>query len=265
VDANRSLVGGNADMTYSAPTDDGVVDALLHVMAHDLRNRLAAIKASVAALRIGEPAGPGDAGDMLAIIDDEADRMAELISTLVAVSRILTDHGGPLLGRALIADVARRTLHGLGDRAGQLRVDVPSRMPAVAADPILLERVLANLIDNAITHTPPGTRVTVRAESTSRSVRLWVLDRGPGMPIGDRDRLVRPFEHVDHGSGSLGLGLAIARRLVTAMGGVLEIDDTPGGGTTLAVTLPVSRPPAAPRRSVVRPVGESRVRVLESR
>jgi len=261
VDPNRSLVERDADITCAAPGGERVGDALLHVMAHDLRNPLAAIKASVAALRIGEPDGPGDAGDMLAIIDDQADRIAELISTLVAASRVLTDHGGPLRGRAVVVDVVRQALHGLGDRADQVRVDVPLRMPAVAADPILLERVLANLIDNAITHSPPGTQVALRAESAARSVRLWVVDQGPGMPVDDRGRLARPFEQADHGSGGLGLGLAIARQLVVAMGGVLAIDDTPVGGTTMAVTLPVTKPPRARHRPVV----ESRVRVLESR
>jgi two-component system sensor histidine kinase KdpD len=262
VDPNRSLVEADADITCSGPTHECVVDALLLAMAHDLRNPLLAIKASVAALRIGALADPGEAGAMLASIDGQADRMAELMSTLVAVSRVLTEHGGPLPGRAVVADVVRRTLHGLGDRGRRVGVDVPRQLPPVAADPVLLERMLANLIDNAVTHSPPGTRVTVCAASSPQTVRLRVVDHRPGMPSNDRDRLVRPFQRLDHRVGGLGLGLAIAQRLVTAMGGVLEIGDTPGGGTTIALTLSASRAPRARRRSV-RSVGAAQVRVLE--
>jgi two-component system sensor histidine kinase KdpD len=117
-------------------------------------------------------------------------------------------------------------------------MDLPENLPTVTADPLLLERVVANLVDNAITWSPPEQPPRVDAGAVSGQVLLRVTDRGPGIPQKQRADVFQPFQRlVDHGSG-VGLGLAIARGFIEAMGGELAIEDTPGGGTTMVVALP---------------------------
>ncbi|HEV3226939.1 MAG TPA: ATP-binding protein, partial [Acidimicrobiales bacterium] len=129
-------------------------------------------------------------------------------------------------------------LHAAPDR---LDVDVPETLPRVHVDPTLLERAVANLVDNALSFAPPGDRVRVEAGAVRDEVHLRVVDTGPGIPAAERDRVFRPFQRLgDRPNGAgVGLGLAVAKGFVNAVGGELDIEDTPGGGCTMVVTLPV--------------------------
>jgi two-component system sensor histidine kinase KdpD len=116
----------------------------------------------------------------------------------------------------------------------------------VVADPPLLERVIANLVANAVRHTPPGASVRVTASALADRVELRVIDRGPGLPPEDRDGIFEPFQRTgdtDNTTG-LGLGLALSRGLTEAMSGTLTPEDTPGGGLTMVVSLPAAPAPA---------------------
>jgi two-component system sensor histidine kinase KdpD len=126
----------------------------------------------------------------------------------------------------------------------RIDVDVDETLPPVAADGALLERVVANLIVNALAFSPDGEPVRVRAGQLGDRVELRVVDRGEGIASADRERVFRPFQRLgDNPSGSgVGLGLAVARGFVEAMGGQLLVDDTPGGGCTMVVSLPVVDP-----------------------
>ena len=113
-------------------------------------------------------------------------------------------------------------------------------IPAVLADPPLLERVIANLVGNAARHTPAGGKVLITASALAGRVELRVVDRGPGLPPADRDRVFEPFQRLgdtDNTAG-LGLGLALSRGLAEAMDGTLTPEDTPGGGLTMVLSLP---------------------------
>ena len=121
------------------------------------------------------------------------------------------------------------------------------------ADPALLERALANLIENALNFSPPESPVRVEAGYVAQAdgpgrVDLRIADRGPGIPPAERERVFRPFHRLDDHPGVLGvgLGLAVARGFVEAMDGELAIDDTPGGGTTMVVSLPATVAAVAP-------------------
>jgi two-component system, OmpR family, sensor histidine kinase KdpD len=124
------------------------------------------------------------------------------------------------------------------------RADVPTTdLPAVLADAGLLERVLANLVDNALRYaTTRPVRVAASTHGTTAEIR--VVDHGPGIPTGDRDAVFEPFQrrddHATGNSAGVGLGLAIARSFTAAMHGTLTLDDTPGGGLTAVIALPVS-------------------------
>lgn len=134
-------------------------------------------------------------------------------------------------------EVFPSALAGLGPRARAVEVDVPVDLPTFDADPQLLGRVVANLVDNALVYSDVSCPPRLTAGAVAGRVLLRVVDRGPGIDPKARGDVFRPFQRlVDHGTG-VGLGLAIARGFTEAMGGELAIEDTPGGGTTMVVTL----------------------------
>jgi two-component system sensor histidine kinase KdpD len=123
-----------------------------------------------------------------------------------------------------------------------VRVDVPDDLPEVLADPGLLERVLANLVANAVRYSPAASPPMVTGSALGDRVELRVIDRGPGIPAEARDRVFAPFQRLgdtDNTTG-VGLGLALARGLTEAMGGTLSPEETPGGGLTMVVSLPAA-------------------------
>jgi two-component system sensor histidine kinase KdpD len=143
-----------------------------------------------------------------------------------------------------VEEIAVAAIASIGRTATVCELDVAPDL-AVSADPALLERALANVISNALRAAPPGTSVRVTAgrvrAADRETVDVRVIDHGPGIRVADRDRVFQPFQRaVDHGADStgVGLGLAIARGFVEAMGGEVVIEDTPGGGTTIVISVP---------------------------
>jgi two-component system, OmpR family, sensor histidine kinase KdpD len=123
-----------------------------------------------------------------------------------------------------------------------VRVDIPESLPAVEADPAILERVIVNLTENALRYAPPDSPPLLAASALGERVELRVIDRGPGIPEEDREKMFVPFQRLgdtDNTTG-VGLGLALARGLTEAMDGTLVAEDTPGGGLTMAVSLPAA-------------------------
>jgi two-component system sensor histidine kinase KdpD len=137
-------------------------------------------------------------------------------------------------------EVVPAALVGLDD--ARLAVDVPETLPRVRADAALLERVVANVVENALSWSPPEASVRIEACATQSTVELSVVDRGPGIPREQRDDVFLPFQRLGDRSTDtgVGLGLAVARGFVEAMDGTIEVDDTPGGGTTMVISLPVA-------------------------
>ncbi|NUT08790.1 MAG: DUF4118 domain-containing protein [Hamadaea sp.] len=225
---------------------DRLRSALLAAVGHDLRTPLAGIKAGVSSLRDPDlDLGPREQAELLETVEESADRMADLVENLLAMSRL---QAGALSvdARPTAVDevVASALLHQPGPLAA-VTVDVADDLPLAYADPGLLERVVANLVANAVLHCPPGTPILVTADATADTVALRVIDHGPGIPAADRDRVFAPFQRLGDRTttGGLGLGLAIARGFTEAMGGALTASDTPGGGLTVTVSLPLARAP----------------------
>jgi two-component system sensor histidine kinase KdpD len=132
-------------------------------------------------------------------------------------------------------------VYSLGPRAAIVDVDVSESLPEVYTDPALLERAIANVVDNAIAVSADGARVLIEATEIDEGVEIHVVDRGPGVPVAERERMFQPFQRLgDGGPGGVGLGLAVAHGFLTAMGATIEIDDTAGGGTTVILRLPTS-------------------------
>jgi two-component system sensor histidine kinase KdpD len=224
--------------------------ALLRAVSHDLRTPLASIKAAVTSLLQHDVDWTLEATtEFLQTIDEEADRLNRLVGNLLDMSRLET---GALSVRPRpvgLEEVVAAALSSLPDRGAGVVVDVPETLPAVVVDPALLERAVANLVANASQHTPSGRTVRVEAREVGARVDLLVVDRGPGVPEDDRERVFAPFQRLgDTGSTGVGLGLAVARGFVEAVGGQLTLEETPGGGLTVVVTLP--RQPVRPAPAV---------------
>jgi two-component system sensor histidine kinase KdpD len=238
--------------------------ALLATLGHDLRTPLAAATAAVESLT--DPAvswTPGERAELAETARESLGQLSGLVDNLLDTTRlqagVLGVHAQPVAAAAIIS----RVLDSLGDQGRRICVSLPAGMPALLADPALLERVLANLLGNAIRYSPPGQQVLLTASSYDDQAELRVADRGPGIPPADRDRAFQPFQRLsghDTHPGQ-GLGLALARGLTEAMNGTLTADDTPGGGLTMILTLPA----ASPAMAQVRPTMESSAGLRTSR
>ncbi|MBV8386316.1 MAG: sensor histidine kinase KdpD [Acidimicrobiia bacterium] len=219
--------------------------ALLAAVSHDLRTPLASIKASATSL-LSEDVNwdPAAVHDLLTTIDIEADRLNSLVGNLLDMSRLQTG-SLPISARPVgLEEVVAGAVSSLTTSETAVESDVPETLPLVHVDPALLERAVANLVENALRHAPAGRPVRVNAGQVGERVDLRVIDTGPGIPPEERERVFRPFQRLgDNPNGSgVGLGLAVAKGFVEALGGELSVEDTPGGGTTMVVTLPVARP-----------------------
>ena len=244
---DRRRVGAQAAQAAALTEADELRSALLQAVSHDLRTPLAGIKASASSLRQPDIQwSDSDRDQFLRTIEDETDRLATLVGNLLDMSRIQAGAVAPVTRAVGLEEVVPAAVAGLGPRAQIVDVAVPESLPPVEADPALLERVVANLVDNAVAHSPPDAPVRVEAGEVGDRVLVRIVDRGPGIPASERERVFQPFQRTGdrrrspRGAG-VGLGLAVARGFTQAMGGDLVVDDTPGGGTTMVLDLAVAR------------------------
>jgi two-component system sensor histidine kinase KdpD len=184
-----------------------------------------------------------DEAELLGTIEEATDRLHAIVANLLDLSRLQADAVRPSISEIGLDDVVARAVSTLppelrdGDR---LVLQLDPDVAPVLADAGLLERVVANLVDNAVRHSPPGTPVVLSTSQAGGRVQLRVVDRGPGVPDPDKEQMFVAFQRLgDHrATDGLGLGLAVARGLTEALGGTLEAEDTPGGGLTMVVDLP---------------------------
>ncbi len=246
---DRQRLMGEAEQARELAEGNRIRTALLAAVSHDLRTPLAGIKAAVTSLRSDDVAwSDEDEAELLAGIEDGADRLDHLVGNLLDMSRLQTGTVTPLIREIDLDEVVPMALGGVPE--GSVTLDVPEELPMVAVDPGLLERSVANIVENAVKYSPPGQPVLVAASALGTRVEVRVADRGPGVPDSAKDRIFEPFQRygdVPRGAG-VGLGLAVARGFAEAMGGTLTAEDTPGGGMTMVLTLSTAagRPPAAP-------------------
>ena len=217
--------------------------ALLAAVSHDLRTPLASIKACVTSLRAEDVSWSEDvATQFLATIEEETDRLNGLVGNLLDMSRIQTG-ALHLTQRAVgLEEVVPGALASLGPQSDSVDVDRAETLPQVEADPGLLERAVANVVGNATAWSPPSRRVRLEASAAAGAVELRVIDHGPGIPAVDRERVFHPFQRLgdDRHRGGVGLGLAVSRGFIEAMHGELRIENTPGGGVTMVIRLPLA-------------------------
>jgi two-component system sensor histidine kinase KdpD len=222
--------------------------ALLRAVSHDLRTPLSSIKASVSGLLESHVTfSPADRTSLLVNIDAAADRLDRVVGNLLDMSRLQAGALQATCRPTALEDVVAAALMHLDVPAGRVELDVSETVPRVLTAGALLERAVANLISNALAWSPDGVPVRVEAAAVGDHVALRVVDRGPGIDRAMRELVFEPFQRLGDRSTDVGagLGLAIARGFVQATGASLELDDTPGGGTTMTISLPVSEPSAA--------------------
>jgi K+-sensing histidine kinase KdpD len=215
--------------------------ALLAAVGHDLRTPLAGIKASVSTLRQDDlEVTTTERDELLATIEESADRLDAVVVNLLDASRL---QAGELTVRAepvSLDEMVAAALLALPGASEHVAVDVPEELPLVNADPGLLERVLVNVIDNALRH--GGGPVEVHAIAATENAKLEIVDHGPGVAADQRERLFAPFQRLDDGgTPGVGLGLSVARGFVEAMGGAMVADQTGGGGLTMRMRLPLAK------------------------
>ncbi|MDQ2741336.1 MAG: DUF4118 domain-containing protein [Chloroflexota bacterium] len=224
---------------------DTLKSALLSAVSHDLRTPLAAIKASATSLLLSDASWTEEEGrEFLQAIDQEADRLNRLVGNLLDLSRIEAGVLRPILDwydiGELIEDVLPRLRHLLGDRS--LEIHLQPGLPPVHLDLMRMEELLVNLVENAARYTPAGSLVELEVTQMGGQMRLALIDHGPGVPVKLRQRIFTTFyqgrDHSDRHHGS-GLGLAICRGIAQAHGGRIHVEDTPGGGATFVLLVPI--------------------------
>ncbi|MFE0497371.1 DUF4118 domain-containing protein [Streptomyces albidoflavus] len=236
---DRQRLVGQAGEARRLAESERFRTALLAAVSHDLRTPLTGIKASVSSLRSAEVEwSREDRAALLEGIEDGADRLDALIGNLLDMSRLTTGTVVPLLRETGLDEVVPRALAGVPE--GSVVLDVPESLPLVTVDRGLLERVVANLVENAVKYSPGDRPVLISAGSLRDRVELRVVDRGPGVPDASKEQIFEPFQRLGdapRGAG-VGLGLAVARGFTEALRATLTAEDTPGGGLTMVLGLP---------------------------
>ena len=244
----RRDLAARAARARSLEEGNRVRNALLAAVSHDLRTPIARAKAAVSSLRSPDVHWSAeDERELLATIEDSTDRLHAIVTNLLDLSRIQSDAVSPAAQEVALEDVVARALdHAPGGRPARLQV-APD-LPPVRTDVGLLERVVANLLDNAWRHSPEGQQVTVSLSRSDGAAQVRVSDRGPGVPDADKPQMFVAFRRLGDSEAreGLGLGLAVARGLTEAMGGTLTAEDTEGGGLTMVIDLPALPATGAP-------------------
>jgi two-component system, OmpR family, sensor histidine kinase KdpD len=238
---------------------DRVRTALLNAVSHDLRTPLASAKAAVGTLRTPDlPLSEEDQAELLATAEESLDRLSGLVENLLDMSRLQAGTLALDMQPMDVADVVSAAVTSLGSASSDVIIRIPEDTPDVDADPALLERAIANLVQNALRHSPPEAPPQIAASAYGDAVEIRVIDCGPGVPEADWDQIFLPFQRLgdrDNTSG-VGLGLALSRGLVESMSGTLSPEVTPGGGLTMTISLPAVTQASRRERSAELPLAE---------
>ncbi|MGD8169918.1 DUF4118 domain-containing protein, partial [Herbiconiux sp. P16] len=219
---------------------DKVRSALLAAVGHDLRRPLAAATAAVTGLRTPHSnLSPDDRNELLDTAETSLKSLTDLLTNLLDVSRVQAGALAVALEPVDLVDLIPSTLEELGIGPARVDLDLPPDLPRLLADPVLLERVLVNLLSNALKYSPADQRVVVAASAFHDTVQIRVIDAGPGVPEDRREDIFVPFQRLGDTDNTvgLGLGLALSKGFVEGMDGTLEFEETPLGGSTMVITL----------------------------
>jgi two-component system sensor histidine kinase KdpD len=221
---------------------DRLRSALLAAVGHDLRTPLAAATAAVSSLHSTDVTwSDSDREELLTTAEESLQRLAKLVNDLLDASRL--EAGVLPISLAVVGldEIVPLALDELAVARGRVTVEVTSDLPAALCDPVLVQRVLVNLLANALRYSPPDAAVLISGSSFAGRVEIRVIDRGPGIPPDELAKAFQPFQRLgdlDNTVG-VGLGLSLSKGFMEAMGGSLDAEDSPGGGLTMVISLAV--------------------------
>jgi two-component system sensor histidine kinase KdpD len=241
VAGDRSRLEREALEADTLRRSDLVKTALLRAVSHDLRSPLTGITTAIGALRNETLVfSDDDRRELLDTIAVDADRLSRLVGDLLDLSRLEAGGAEPALEVWALDELVHETIDRLAEGD---RVDFAGEGPLVNVDAVQIQRVLANLIENALKFSPAGSHVHVHITATRQEAIVRVVDQGPGLPDSELERVFEPFYRGNRASGA-GLGLAIARGFAEANGGRVWAESRPGQGATFALALPIAEVPA---------------------
>lgn len=241
---NREDLIRQARVASSLAKDSRTRTALLAGVSHDLRTPLASIKAAVSSLRQDDITwSSADESELLESIEASADRLNAMVGNLLDMSRLQTGSVTAHFQDLHLLEVLNPAISAFGDQSRRIRTWFPDDLPLFRADAGLLDRVLANVLENALRHSPGRQEVVVSGSVIGSRLQIRIVDRGSGVPDQAKEEIFAPFRRYgDSARGDgVGLGLAVARGLTEAMDGTLNAEDTPGGGLTIVVDLPLAK------------------------
>ncbi len=237
-------LSSEAEQMRPAAEADRLRTALLAAVGHDLRRPLAAATAAVSALRSSDVTlSAADQAELLAAAEESLDSLADLVTKLLDASRLQAGVLGLSIEPVALDEVVSGALDELGLAPGEVHLELASGIHPVNADEVLLQRAVVNLLANALRFSPAGTAPIIATSEFGDRVQLRVIDAGPGIPPERREDVFVAFQRLgdtDNTTG-VGLGLALSKGFVEAMHGTLEAEDTPGGGLTMVIELPMAR------------------------
>jgi two-component system sensor histidine kinase KdpD len=243
---DRVRLAGEARQAALRARTEELRSGLLSAVSHDLRTPLATITGAATTLRQDSGLDAATRRDLADAICEEAERLERLVSNLLDMTRLDSGAVEPRREWVPLVEVVGGALTRLERRLGGRRVTttLPDDLPLVSLDPVLVEQLLVNLLENAVKYTPPGTELAIGAAREGGALVVDVSDRGPGIPPGDEERIFERFHRGDHaGVRGVGLGLPIARAIAQAHGGRLVASNRPGGGAVFRLTLPLGEEP----------------------
>jgi two-component system sensor histidine kinase KdpD len=247
----RALLEEEADRARVAAETEQARSALLSAVSHDLRTPLASMTGSAGVL-LDHPAelGSGERRELLETIREEGDRLGRLVNNLLDLTRL---ESGALKVRKEwypLEEVVSSALGRMESRleGREVRVDLPQEVLLAPMDPILLEQVFINLLENAVKYSPPGTPVDVSAAAGKEEIVVEIADRGPGLPQGEEERVFERFYRVADGrrAEGAGLGLAVCQAILKVHGGRIQASNRAGGGAVFRFALPMGGIPPPP-------------------
>jgi two-component system sensor histidine kinase KdpD len=243
---DRAIIAKEAQaMLLKAETEE-LRSTLLSSVSHDLRTPLAAISgATTTLLQKDVTLETSESHDLLQTIYEESEHLKQIIRNVLDMTRLETKAIKVKKEWESIEEITGAVLNRLSDELGtrKVKVDIPNEIPLVPFDPLLIEQVLTNLIDNAIKYTPKDMPISLTAKMDGGSILVEVADRGAGIPAGEEERIFEKFVRGSTAGGGIGLGLTICRAIVNAHGGRIWVENRPKGGAIFRFTLPISEHP----------------------